>query len=83
MSMTPRMLITGATGFIGGALASLCLDEGRGDELLFLVRAPHAQDGLQRVRASLARFGADARHMAALREDQILCGAPASAGCAA
>jgi nucleoside-diphosphate-sugar epimerase len=55
--MAPTIvLLTGATGFIGGATAAQLLDDPRVDLLLLLVRAPCAPTAWDRVRRSLARF---------------------------
>jgi nucleoside-diphosphate-sugar epimerase len=54
------VLITGATGFIGGAAAALLLEDARVDRLLLLVRAPGEEVAWERVRASLSRFAAAA-----------------------
>ncbi|NGY06000.1 SDR family oxidoreductase [Solimonas terrae] len=67
-------LITGATGFIGGACAVEALAAGRVDELLFLVRAASAAEGLQRVRQSLLRFAPPGPLLERLSERQIVLG---------
>jgi nucleoside-diphosphate-sugar epimerase len=50
------VLLTGVTGFIGGATAAQLLDDPRVDLLLLLVRAPCTSTAWERVRRSLARF---------------------------
>ncbi|AMO97051.1 short chain dehydrogenase family protein [Collimonas fungivorans] len=51
-----RIFLTGATGFVGGAIAAALADTENFKEMLFLVRAKSAAEGAQRVRQSLARF---------------------------
>lgn len=69
-----RVLITGATGFLGGATAAAMIEDGRGESLRFLVRAPDAEQGLARLRESLARFELSAVQLDCLRSDQIIVG---------
>jgi nucleoside-diphosphate-sugar epimerase len=53
-----KILLTGATGFVGGATAATLLSS-TDAELVTLVRARSVADGEARVRASVARFGVD------------------------
>lgn len=69
-----RILITGGTGFLGGATAAALIEDGRGALLRFLVRAANPVEGLQRLRESLARFELSAAQLALLDEDQIILG---------
>ena len=69
-----EVLITGATGFLGGCTAADLVDSDFAGLLLFLVRAPTRADGLQRLRDSLRRFHVSEDKLAALREDQVVCG---------
>jgi nucleoside-diphosphate-sugar epimerase len=50
------VLVTGATGFLGGATTARLLDDARVTRLLLLVRAPSEAAAWERVRRSLARF---------------------------
>jgi nucleoside-diphosphate-sugar epimerase len=52
----PTILLTGGTGFLGGAVAVELLREHPGCRLLLLVRAPTPGQALVRLRQSLARF---------------------------
>ncbi|MGH8504606.1 MAG: SDR family oxidoreductase [Stenotrophobium sp.] len=52
-----KILITGATGFLGGATAMALLERGLQDDLCFLVRAKTPAEGLERLLKSLHRFG--------------------------
>lgn len=69
-----RILITGATGFVGGAVAARLIEQGHGPALLLLVRAKTSAEGLARVRRALTRFRVDAAALQALDEANILCG---------
>ena len=67
-----RILITGATGFLGGAIVARCLQEGLGPELLLLARAQSPEDGLRRVTDQLRRFEVPEWQLRALSSKQIL-----------
>jgi nucleoside-diphosphate-sugar epimerase len=51
------VLLTGATGFVGGATAALLLADARVERLVVLVRAGSEAAARERVAHSLARFG--------------------------
>ena len=51
-----RIFVTGATGFVGGAVAAALVGTPHFKQMLFLVRAKSAAEGAQRVRQSIARF---------------------------
>jgi len=74
MDGNTEVLITGATGFLGGCTAAQILEAGTPARPLFLVRAANPQDGLQRLRDSLRRFDVAEPRLAALTEDQVICG---------
>ncbi|MCU7237294.1 cationic peptide resistance protein CprA [Pseudomonas peradeniyensis] len=69
-----RILLTGATGFLGGAVAARMIAEGHAGALCFLVRADNPAQGLQRLRDNLRQHGVDDRQGLALSEAQIICG---------
>lgn len=69
-----RILLTGATGFLGGAVAARMIAEGHAGALYFLVRADNPAQGLQRLRDNLRQHGVDDRQGLALSEAQIICG---------
>lgn len=69
-----RLLITGATGFIGGALAARLIDTPRWDQTLFLVRSENREDGLARIAHVLRKHGVDEDHLDRLHLSQIICG---------
>ena len=53
---TPVVLVTGATGFIGGAALARLFEEADPPRIAVLVRAPSQLAAEERLRASLARF---------------------------
>jgi nucleoside-diphosphate-sugar epimerase len=55
--LTKAVLLTGATGLLGGALAAHLLDARPDLRLLLLARAAPGVDAATRIRRSLARFG--------------------------
>ncbi len=73
-----KILITGGTGFIGGASATHAIQNGQGPDLLFLVRAPDPEQGLERIRESLGLFELAPELLQTLSADQILLGDLAS-----
>lgn len=72
--MHTKVLLTGATGLIGSCVAVELLETCRESEPLFLVRAAGKPQGLERVRAALAKVGARAKTLAGLEESQIILG---------
>lgn len=68
------MLITGATGFLGGAVLAEALAGGPADRLLLLVRAAGADEGLRRIHEVLDRFEVPADLRRGLGPESILCG---------
>lgn len=54
------LLLTGATGFLGGAVLEKLLNENQDVNYLFLVRAENAQQGLDRIRMNMEKFNIDA-----------------------
>lgn len=71
---TYRLLITGASGFIGGALAARLIDTPRWDKILFLMRGDNREDGLVRLAHVLRKHGVDEDRLDRLHLSQILCG---------
>jgi nucleoside-diphosphate-sugar epimerase len=69
-----KILITGATGFLGGALVVRALESGLGAGLLMLVRAPDQEAGLARMRETLRNFDVHEDRLASLSVNQIICG---------
>lgn len=73
-SFHPTILITGASGFLGGALAADLLGRPEWSDVLLLIRAEDASHAYQRVVRSLARFTSDIELLGRLRSEQILVG---------
>ncbi|AXQ48119.1 cationic peptide resistance protein CprA [Pseudomonas vlassakiae] len=69
-----HILLTGATGFLGGSVTAQLIANGRSANLCFLVRADSCEQGLERLRDNLRQHGVAERDCLALRADQILCG---------
>lgn len=67
-------LITGATGFIGGACTIAALESNPATSLLFLVRAATQQEGLERLVQSLARFEPSPALLCRLNASQVVLG---------
>ena len=70
----PTILVTGATGFLGGALAAELLATEDWENVLLLVRAEDASHAYQRVVRSLARFTSDLELLGRLKPEQVLAG---------
>lgn len=67
-------LITGSTGFLGGATLSNILKEHPACRLLLLVRGENTSQALERVRQNLRKFELTELQLARLNEDNILLG---------
>lgn len=52
-----NILITGSTGFLGGAVVASLLQNRVKDRLLLLVRDESVEGGLRRLKANLKNFG--------------------------
>jgi nucleoside-diphosphate-sugar epimerase len=79
----PTILLTGATGFIGGATLARLLEVHPDYRVLVLARDRGPEPATQRVRQSLARFIGQERATAALRCCEVIVGDltnPASLG---
>lgn len=69
-----KILITGATGILGGATASALAEAGHVRDLLFLVRADTREEGLNRLRDNLRKSAVSEALLRDLQVDQILLG---------
>ena len=69
-----KLLITGATGFLGGAVLARALSDSSFESILLLVRANTAGEGVARVRNNLANFGCNETLLAKINEKNILLG---------
>lgn len=68
------LLLTGATGFLGGSVAARLIADGRAAALLFLVRAETPEEGLERLRDNLRLHAVGEDELECLTPQQILCG---------
>lgn len=71
---TDWLLVTGVTGFLGGAIVAEMLGGDLVAGILLLVRAGSAAEGLERVRRSLDRFEVTPAQFARLTMENIICG---------
>ncbi|AJZ89087.1 Linear gramicidin synthase subunit D [Beauveria bassiana D1-5] len=69
-----QLLITGATGFLGGAVLARSLSESSFNSVLLLVRANSPQEGVARIRNNLANFGCTEAQLAQINPENILLG---------
>jgi nucleoside-diphosphate-sugar epimerase len=69
-----KILITGATGVIGGATVAELARAGHVENLLLLVRAETKEEGLQRLRENLQKSEIDASVLDKLDVSQVLLG---------
>ncbi len=70
----PIVLLTGATGFIGGATLAQLLQSYPDCRVLLLVRAPTQADAAARIRRSLGRFIEPATVESSLPSCAVICG---------
>lgn len=68
------ILITGATGFLGGAVMEKALQDERIENLFMLVRASNKQNGLKRILNNLRKFDIAEPLLSRLTEDNIIIG---------
>jgi nucleoside-diphosphate-sugar epimerase len=69
-----NLLITGTTGFLGGAVLARALSDSSIDSFLLLVRANSPAEGVTRVRNNLAKFGCSEASLNKINEENILLG---------
>ena len=65
-----KILLTGGTGVVGGAIIVDLHARGLLADTLFMVRAANREEGLERLQANAQRFGLTGQ----IHVDQILCG---------
>jgi nucleoside-diphosphate-sugar epimerase len=70
----PTLLLTGATGFIGGATLAQLLRAHPGCRVLLLVRGANPAAAAARVRQSLAGFAAPGQTAPGLEACELICG---------
>jgi nucleoside-diphosphate-sugar epimerase len=71
---TPTILLTGATGFIGGATLALLLERRPDCRVLLLARKRGGESAAARVQKSLARFVGDDRSTTAMARCEVVEG---------
>ncbi|UZH01281.1 SDR family oxidoreductase (plasmid) [Pantoea anthophila] len=69
-----NILITGSTGFLGGAVVASLLQNSPRDRLLLLVRGENVEEGVNRVKTNLKNFGLDESLISTIESDNILLG---------
>ena len=73
-SFSGCLLLTGGTGFLGGAIAAELIATPVWERTLLLVRAPSKAAACERVRAALGKFELPAELLEKVREEQIILG---------
>ncbi len=68
------LLITGATGFLGGAVLESILNKKNAPNLLLLVRADNSVAAVERVKENLRKFNISEERLTALTPGNILLG---------
>ena len=74
MKFSPKVLITGSTGFIGAALIAKLFTTEDWRDVIFLVRSKSPEEGLVRLVQTLRKHGVSNKQLNAIRLGQILCG---------
>lgn len=69
-----NILLTGGTGFLGGAVAAELLASPQWSRAVLLIRASTPTEGVARLRANLQRFGMDEVALSRILPEQIICG---------
>ncbi|MGG7445806.1 SDR family oxidoreductase [Kosakonia oryzendophytica] len=68
------LLITGVTGFLGGAVLEKILNGNEAMHLLLLVRADNAAAGIERVKSNMRKFNLSEETLQRLTAEQVLLG---------
>ena len=68
------ILLTGGTGFLGGAVAAELLASSQWSRAVLLIRASNPAEGVARLTANLQRFGVDGAALSRILPEQIICG---------
>ena len=68
------ILLTGGTGFLGGAVAAELLTSPQWSRAVLLIRASTPIEGMARLTANLQRFGVYGAALSRISPEQIICG---------
>ena len=71
--MTKGLLVTGATGFLGGAVIAELISTPYWPRVLMLVRARNRSEGRARIIENLQKFNVPAGCCSLVQDDQIMC----------
>ncbi|GLR27129.1 SDR family oxidoreductase [Limnobacter litoralis] len=74
MKYSPTLFLTGATGFIGGAVAARLIRTPKWANCLFLVRASTPEGGVSRLAHVLKSHDVTDELLEKIRPEQIICG---------
>lgn len=69
-----RILVTGASGFLGGAVMAQLIQRDDWERCIFLVRAPSPEEGLGRLVENLRRFNIPDAYLWRFSLGNVLCG---------
>lgn len=68
------VLITGATGFVGGAVAAQLLATHQAEDLIFIVRGKSQHDCLARLKKNISNFGVPAEVLVKVTDKNVIIG---------
>jgi nucleoside-diphosphate-sugar epimerase len=74
MLSKPTLLITGANGFVGGALLTKIISTDLWNHSVFLIRSKTPEEGLLRIASTLRNHGVTTEQLLRLKLEQIICG---------
>ena len=74
MLIKPKLFVTGANGFIGGALLTKIISTDLWKYSIFLIRSKTPEDGLHRLASTLRKHGVTTQQLFELKLEQIICG---------
>jgi nucleoside-diphosphate-sugar epimerase len=74
ITASDTIFITGATGFLGGAISAELLLHHTPAHLLFLVRSKTQQEGLDRLHLKLSKFGLSTTLLTQITTENVICG---------
>lgn len=74
MLIKPKLFVTGANGFIGGALLTKIISTDLWKYSIFLIRSKTPEEGLHRLASTLRKHGVTTQQLFELKLEQIICG---------